>query len=422
MNFFFKCLLIIMPMVSNFLSSQSISVLSDTIVNTKSAKIIIDLPATKKSLDRNKKYPVFFILDSQEKNIVDIVKSNIFYLQNFGKEIPEVIFVRVEVYDRSKLYFGDGVNDLVEMLQKTIIHLNKYNALNYNIILGHSNSASFVLDLVHNISFSKLFQVYIAYSPSETVDKINIPPQNVNLYLSHGGIGQYENSFKEETVKYKGKIDSINSPTFKLKYDYFSTANHNTIIPMSIYNSINYAFDPWIISSLETNFILNNKYDIVSNLKAKYHSLKRITNVSHEISPNEYVYIANLYYGIEDFSKAISVTDEALSSTSSQHSDYYKIYFNRSLYYFEIEDIPKAKENIILAKKYITKETDEYNYTYPMILYYNKFLDIYITTTSSADKEKKIIKLLQVINNEKKISNNNLLVNFINKHLLELKK
>ncbi len=422
MKFFFKCFLIITAMMSNLLSSQNGSVLSDTLVNTKNAKIIVDLPVPKNSLAKNKKYPVFFILDSQEKNIVDIVKSNISYLQNFGKEIPEVIFVRVEIYDRSKLYFGEGVNELAEMLQKTIIHLNKYNALNYNVILGHSNSASFVLDLANDINLSKLFQVYIAYSPSKTVDKLNIPSQDVNLYLSHGGIGQYENSFKEETVAYKAKIDSINCPKFKLKYDYFPTANHNTIIPISIYNSINYAFDPWIISSLESEFMVNNKYDILKNLKTKYHILEHITNVSHEISPNEYVYIANLYYGIEDFSRAISVTDEALAGTSPKDSDYYKIYFNRALYYFEIEDIPKAKENITLAKKYITKETDEYNYTYPMIVYYDKFLDIYITTANNADREKKIIKLLELIKNEKKISNNNLLVNFIKKHLLEMKK
>lgn len=409
-------------MLSNLLYSQSKSVLSDTLVNTNNAKIIIDLPATKNALEKNKKYPVFFILDSQEKNIVDIVKSNIFYLQNFGKEIPEVIFVRVEIYDRSKLYFGEGVNDLAEMLKKTIIHLNKHNALSYNIILGHSNSASFVLDIAHNINFSKLFQVYIAYSPSETVHKINIPPQDVNLYLSHGGIGQYENSFKEETVKYKAKIDSINSPTFKLKYDYFSTANHNTIIPMSIYNSINYAFDPWIISSLETDFKLDHTNDIVKSLKTKYNLLARITNATYEVSPNEYVYIANLYYDTGDFNKAISITDEALSSTSQLHTDYYKIYFNRALYYFKMNDLSKAKENIVLAKKSITKKTNEYSYAYPMIVYFNTFLDIYMTTASKADKEKKIIKLLEVIKNEKKISNNNLLVNFINNHLLEMKK
>ncbi|WP_162800862.1 hypothetical protein [Chryseobacterium sp. KLBC 52] len=409
-------------MISNLLSSQNKSVISDTVVNTKNAKIIVDLPAAKNSSEKNKKYPVFFILDSQEKNIVDIVKSNIYYLQNFGKEIPEVIFVRVEIYDRSKLYFGEGVNELAEMLRKTIVHLNQYNALNYNIILGHSNSASFVLDIANNLNFSKLFHAYIAYSPSKTVDKLNVPAQDINLYLSHGGMGQYENSFKKETEAYKEKVDSINSPSFKVKYDYFPNANHNTIIPMSIYNSINYVFDPWIISSLETDFILNNKYDILGNLKRKYHLLERITNSKYKISPNEYVYIANLYYDIKDYSRAISITDEALTNSSRQDPDYYKIYFNRALYYFKIENLSKAKENIVLAQKYITKETDEYNYAYPMILYYDKFLDIYSTTAGSTDKEKKITQLLQLINDEKKISNNNLLVNFIKENLLEMKK
>ncbi len=57
-----------------------------------------------------------------------------------------------------------------------------------------------------------------------------------------------------------------------------------------------------------------------------------------------------------------------------------------------------------------------------MIVYYDKFLDIYITIANNADREKKIIKLLELIKDEKKISNNNLLVNFIKKHLLEMKK
>ncbi|GEM_PF-3466222 len=416
-SFFIKSLFILTIIMSQTIYSQNTSVLHDTIVNNKNVKVIADIPITTNAADKNKKYPVFFILDSQEKNIVDIVKSNINYLQNFGKEIPEVLFVRVEIYERADSYFGAGANDLAEILQKTIVHLNKFNAADYHIILGHSNSASFVLNILNNPNFSKLFQVYIAFSPSETINDINIPQQDVSLYLSHGGLGQYENSFKSATIKYKEKINDLKSSTIKMKYDYFPTANHNTIIPLSLYNSINFAFDPWLISNLESNFISDNKYDILKNLQLKYRLLEKITDSVYTISPNEYVYIADLYYKSGDIKKALLITDEALSKCLPEHEDYYKIYFNRALYFFEAGDYRKSKENIIQAKKFITSKTGEYNYAYPMISYYIKFIEIFTTNNGKSEIEKKSHELLQLIKTEKKISNNNLLVNFINKYL-----
>ena len=227
-------------------------------------------------------FDVIYVFDAQNREFFDLVHSSLNYI--FQKKKFIVVGISSPAYDdieyyRNSDYLPKPININIEKYQtnkpnaenfwkyfteEVITYVNNnYRTTNVNYLIGHSLSASFVLD--KSINNSNSFKGFICISPNLAYDNdrlandflkidFNKPTENKFLYLSQSNEPKtWAKPWGAAYEKVKSFVEnSKNLGKYDIFFKEFPNYNHQTTVIPSVIESIN----------LLSNFIDKNPYSL----------------------------------------------------------------------------------------------------------------------------------------------------------------
>ena len=351
--------------------------------------------------DESKKYPVIYVLDAQYRLFKNYIVSTIDYLS--GDEIPESIVVAIETNDRSSGLIGKKRELFGEFLSKKLIpQINsRYNTLNFNVLIGHSNSASFVLYTLFNDLDSDDFDGFIAFSPSIFPEEINLKSKKTNyLYFSYGSLGQSERLGENNAIGFTEKLKAGEQSHLKYKAEQFGNASHNNIVSFSLLNSFLHVFDLWNFSSLEYHFLNDSTFNLLDELELKDKRLSKVLNKKSTLTSNAYNYVAELYLSKNRISEAKNTIIRGQKKIDHDNNGF-KLYYTLTKILTIENKIDSALLTIDKSSASLDEDHIEFSYMKPMIEFYRVFLNILKEKEEGKSIEKKVTILKEEISNSK---------------------
>ena len=220
-------------------------------------------------------FNVIYVLDSQSREFFDYTSSIISFLTNNTKSFIVVgitspynekldysrnndllpVLKTKKSIDRYGEYSGNSDNFFKYVSAEVVPYIDAhYRTLSNRLIIGHSLSASFVLD-----SFIKnpgLFNSYIAISPNLAYDNQSLANKLINfeyatiekptyLYLSNANEGiKYWQEWKPARTKvYAFLQDTLKNEHLSLRIEEFPENNHWNTFPPGLNNALRFYFD-----------------------------------------------------------------------------------------------------------------------------------------------------------------------------------
>ena len=179
--------------------------------------------------------------------------------------------------DKYGKYSGNANNFFAYVSTEVVPYIDShYRTLNNKIAIGHSLSASFVLDIF--IKNHSLFNDYIAISPNLAYDNDKLANKLVNfdyskiekptyLYLSNANEGiKYWQEWKPAREKvYSFFNKSIKNDNLKVKIDKFPENNHWNTFPVSLNKALDFYFEN--IHDLQEKELSKKEYDTTIKVK-----------------------------------------------------------------------------------------------------------------------------------------------------------
>jgi predicted alpha/beta superfamily hydrolase len=245
----------------------------------------------------NEYFNVIYVFDSQNREFFDYTSSIISFLTNKNKSF---IVVGITSPYNEKLDYGRN-NDLLPVLEtkNSIDRIGKnygnadnffdfvsteiipyvdshYRTLNNKIVVGHSFSATFVLNSFLNNP--NLFNSYIAISPNMSLDNDKLANKLVNfdyskihkptfLYLSNANEGI---EYWKEWIPTRDKVYSFFNQTFdngylKVKINQFPENKHWNTFPPSLNKALDFYFNN--IYDLQEKELSEEEYNVTIKVK-----------------------------------------------------------------------------------------------------------------------------------------------------------
>lgn len=245
----------------------------------------------------NEYFNVIYVFDSQNREFFDYTSSIISFLTNKNKTF---IVVGITSPYNEKLDYGRN-NDLLPVLEtkNSIDRIGKnygnadnffdfvsteiipyvdshYRTLNNKIVVGHSFSATFVLNSFLNNP--NLFNSYIAISPNMSLDNDKLANKLVNfdyskihkptfLYLSNANEGI---EYWKEWIPTRDKVYSFFNQTFdngylKVKINQFPENKHWNTFPPSLNKALDFYFNN--IYDLQEKELSEEEYNVTIKVK-----------------------------------------------------------------------------------------------------------------------------------------------------------
>ena len=224
----------------------------------RNQRLLISLPASHVETADNVIRPVIFVLDAEL--LFYPIAGHVYY-QGMNSQMPDAIVVGLindpgtrrdmtptPLNNKGEpLWFGGKQDDYMEMLEKEIIPLirKKYQAANYNILIGLSPTGQFALHTLWNRP--NLFQAHIAlntadfssssYEGATAFDKIiqlinEKPSVNANLYISMPKQGGGSNPrILEAYEKLKNGFDNAQNKIAQLKIELIPHSGYAAALP-----------------------------------------------------------------------------------------------------------------------------------------------------------------------------------------------
>jgi len=252
-----------------------------------------------KEYDSSKKYPVIYTLDGN--SLFDLTSNYVAQLSKLTIEddydyatdiIPQTIVVGIFHNDRgyettpnfSKYPNGDetiyleGSEKLKNFLFEDVIpYINsKYNTSGYNSIIGHSNTAHFVMCLPfqNNNPFNGIISLSLSGESTNFKRKIKsylATNEKANVFIGYGtkdfGFNEFAKHLKGKVVKDNFKISEFN-------------ANHNEMPAISLIQGLKFLFkqyrniDDFYTESKKENFEIKEYIEQYQAKNKKFYGIK----------------------------------------------------------------------------------------------------------------------------------------------------
>lgn len=214
-----------------------------------------------KEYDNSKKYPVIYTLDGN--SLFDLTSNYVAQLSKLTIEddydyatdaIPQSIVVGIFHNDRgyettpnfskysngNETIYLEGSEKLKNFLFEDVIpYINsKYNTSEYNSIIGHSNTAHFVMCLPfqNNNPFNGIISLSLSGESTNYKEKIKsflATNEKTNIFIGYGtkdfGFNEFAKYLKDKVVKDNLKISEFN-------------ANHNEMPAISLIQGLKFLF------------------------------------------------------------------------------------------------------------------------------------------------------------------------------------
>lgn len=245
----------------------------------------------------NEYFNVIYVFDSHSREFFDYTSSMISFLTDNTKSYIVIgitspynekldytrnndllpVLETKDSKDRYGKYSGNADNFFAFVSDEVIPFINSnYRTLNNRIAIGHSLSASFVLNSF--IKNPNLFNSYMAISPNLAYDKDRLANELVNfdysqiekptyLYLSNANEGiNYWQEWKPAREKvysfYKQKLKNNN---LKVQINKFPKNNHWSTFPPSLNKGLNFYFKE--ILNLQEKGLGKEEFDVTIKVK-----------------------------------------------------------------------------------------------------------------------------------------------------------
>lgn len=246
---------------------------------------------------KNESFNVIYVFDSQSREFFDYTSSMIHFLADNTKSYIVVgitspynkkldyarnndflpILETKDSKDRYGKYSGNADNFFAFVSEEIIPFIDSnYRTLNNRIAIGHSLSASFVLNSF--IKNPNLFNSYIAISPNLAYDKNKLANELVNfdyskiekptyLYLSNANEGiDYWKEWKPAREKvYSFYKQELKNNNLKVKINEFPECNHWRTFPPSLNKGLDFYFKE--ILDLQEKELSKEEYKVTIKVK-----------------------------------------------------------------------------------------------------------------------------------------------------------
>ncbi|MCM5662116.1 alpha/beta hydrolase [Galbibacter mesophilus] len=371
---------------------------SDYFQNERKVKIFLP-----KDYSETKKYPVIYTLDGFE--LFPITSSYTNFLMQYDV-IPKSIVVSIFHNDRNyetNPNYGQNANipktEFLEGSEKLKNHLinevkplieKEYSTSNYNVIVGHSNTATFVNEMISK-EYNP-FQAFIAISPDLADEQIDflkefISIKGIEKFSYFVSSGLKDDQYRLETGKRLDTIFKMNNYNDLFQHKIYN-AGHRDLVPKSLNDALMFVFsdyrnfDDFETTSRTTNFSVkdylkkkventNNTYGISSTLNEDdyLYLIEQITNVNNRLLLDQILEVGkenNFYPGNHLYSdraqwyEQAGFYEEAINNWKLQlENGFYEntFYFERPFRLFN-EKLNRPKEGIEFLKTSMDKYPD----------------------------------------------------------------
>lgn len=245
----------------------------------------------------NEYFNVIYVFDSQNRAFFDYTSSITSFLSDNSKSFIVVgitspynekldyarnndllpVLETEDSIDRYGKYAGNADNFFDYVSTEIIPYVDShYRTLNHRTAVGHSLSASFVLNSF--IKMPSLFNNYIAISPNLAYDKDKLANRLINvdyskidqltyLYVSNANEGiKYWQKWKPARDKvYDFFNQSLKNENLKIKIEKFPDKNHWNTFPPSLNKALSFYFDE--VYNLQEKELGQKEYQVT--IKAK---------------------------------------------------------------------------------------------------------------------------------------------------------
>lgn len=246
---------------------------------------------------KNEYFNVIYVFDSHSREFFDYTSSIISFITNNTKSYIVVgitspynekldyarnndllpTLTSKESIARYGKYAGNAENFYTYIKTEVIPYINShYRTLPNSIAIGHSLSASFILD-----SFTKdshLFQNYIAISPNLAYEQQQLANKLIHfdyskvdrltyLYISNANEGvNYWKEWKPAREKtYSFYKEPLKNDLLKIQLNEFPENNHWNIFPVSLYKALDYYFKT--IFDTQNKYVSDKEYHVTIKVK-----------------------------------------------------------------------------------------------------------------------------------------------------------
>ena len=322
-----------------------------------------------KNYDITKKYPVIYTLDGY--SLFDLTAKYVDQLSKLTIEndydvatdvIPQSIVVGIYHNNRNKettpnfskysdgdeTIYLEGSEKLKNFLFEDVVpYINtKYNTSGYNSIIGHSNTAHFVICLPFkkNNPFNGIISLSLSGESENFKRKIEpylTTNKKKNIFI---GYGTKDYDFNEFAKDLKGKVFNNN-----LKISEFN-ANHNEMPAISLIQGIKFLFNEY--RNIEDFYIESNKenFDIREYLKLYHSKNKKLYGIETQIKEVDFYSLIQMSINTKN-KKALNQIIEYDLKVNGYPTQTHTLFF----YNKQIGDFEKAN---YLANKIMNSKDD----------------------------------------------------------------
>ncbi len=267
-------------------------------------QIKIQLPRSY-SLNEEKVYPVFFVLDGDY--LFEAVAGNVDYY-SYWEDMPECIVVGVNQLDKryddclyseqNSLPVETGAAFFEFLGMELLPYIeNNYRTANFRVAVGHGETANYIN--YYLLKSRPLFQGYIAVSPELAPNMLEYIPESLSktqsklfYYLANSG---YDNkSIKQMTEALNDEIGAIENESLTYTFQSFEDSSHYSAPAHAIPNALQVIFKIFrpISKKQYKDEILELEISPVLYLEEKYQTIKDLFDIDKKILINDFRAIA----------------------------------------------------------------------------------------------------------------------------------
>jgi predicted alpha/beta superfamily hydrolase len=320
--------------------------------------------------DSTSKFITVYVLDAQDEQVWNMVKSNIDYLVSRYSIIPAIV-IGIVSESRGKEFRPPSTN-LINHFSEEVFSIieNNYRTMPLKVLIGHSLGGAFVGNTLFS-EHSDLFNSYIAISPSldinnkiifKNADSILNSKKDFKkfFYFSSGNVG-FESEFVHNVEQMDSLLTKYQPLNLSWKSNFFKGKDHfSALIPALNDGLLSLSRNYFVDQKIIEDFALNKSYSISKQLSSYYKLQEENFGFSFKPSDNYLKMVADDFNEKELYDLAVQIYQIVLENGAND----VKLYFSLADAYDKKGDIDSAKKTFIKSLKLLEEQKEKVSEAY----------------------------------------------------------
>lgn len=335
----------------------------------KEREIMVFLPE-RYFRDSTSKFITVYVLDAQDEQVWNMVKSNIDYLVSRYSIIPAIV-IGIVSESRGKEFRPPSTN-LINHFSEEVFSIieNNYRTMPLKVLIGHSLGGAFVGNTLFS-EHSDLFNSYIAISPSldinnkiifKNADSILNSKKDFKkfFYFSSGNVG-FESEFVHNVEQMDSLLTKYQPLNLSWKSNFFKGKDHfSALIPALNDGLLSLSRNYFVDQKIIEDFALNKSYSISKQLSSYYKLQEENFGFSFKPSDNYLKMVADDFNEKELYDLAVQIYQIVLENGAND----VKLYFSLADAYDKKGNIDSAKKTFIKSIKLLEEQKEKVSEAY----------------------------------------------------------